>query len=123
MQWNSAFFILLSSCHLSSTKTTRTFDLDTLSTYSHRRSDCLLHGSTIRDSCTQLLGDRLTYQYCVQLRSFDLEDVDLQVFSCDLFQLFFDLIYFCSPFTDYYTWTGSMNRKGDSFQRTLNDNF
>src|SRR5690606_10932346 len=39
MQRDSSFFVLLGTCHFSTTKASRTHDLDTFSTHAHGRSD------------------------------------------------------------------------------------
>ena len=115
MQRDPAFFILFRTGHISTCQPARNFHFDTLGTYTHRRSNCLLHRTLIGNTSFDLLGDRFTYQLGVKLRAFDLENVDLNILVGDFLQLFLDLIYFATTFTDYNAGTGCVDRKGNAF--------
>src|SRR5690606_40460878 len=71
------------------------------------------------DTCFKLFRNTFGYQMGFQFRTFDLENVDLNVFLGQLLQLFLNLVDFLSTFTDNDTRTRRMYSHRNPLQRTL----
>ena len=52
----------------------------------------------------------------IQFRTFDLEDIDLNLFIGNFLQLFFQFIHFLTAFTDNNSRTGGIDRDSDELQ-------
>ena len=110
------------TCHFSTVQTTCNLYLDTLSTCTHSVCNCHLDSATISNHVLNLTRNILTNDSSIKFRLFNLEDVDLNIFLVKLLQLFLQLIYILTTFTNDNTWTGCTNSNGNKFQCTFDNN-
>src|SRR6056297_2644113 len=120
MQWYTSFFVLLSTCHFSTTKTTGTFNFNTLGTHSHCRRQSSFHCSSKRYTSLKLLSNVLSYQASIQLRPLDFTNINLNFFTCDFLQLLTKKLNLLTAFTDNYTGSGRIQSQQYSFGCSLN---
>src|SRR5690606_16804597 len=123
VQWNSSFFVLFGTGHLSAANATGNHHLDSLSAHAHGGGKCSLHGTTERNPGFQLTGNAFANQLRIHLRPFDLKNVDLNVFLGQFLQLFFDLVHLLAAFSDNDPRSGRMDGHGNPLQGTFNNNF
>ena len=79
MQRHATLAVPLAATHLSAAETTRALDTDALGTGLASGLNGLAHGATEGDAALELLGDGLSHQHGVELRTLDLDHVDGQV--------------------------------------------
>src|SRR5690606_14451086 len=99
-QWDSSVFERFASCHLSSVQTSGDHYFYTFGTHSHSRSDSHFHSSSVGDTVLDLLCNTVCNQNGIKLRSFDFEDIDLNVLTCKFFQFFLQFVNCLTAFTD-----------------------
>ena len=121
VQRSTTLFVHLATSDLGSVQTTTNLNLDTLSTHAHRRSDGHLNGTTVCNLTLQLLSNLLSYDSGIQLRTLNLEDVDLNILFGDFLQLLFQFVNLLSTLTDNITGASSADSYSHKFQSSLND--
>ena len=89
--------VTLGAGHLGTAKTTGTHDLNTLNLWlTHCRLDSLAHCATESHAVGQLLGDGLCHQLSVGINVLDLEDVEGNLPTGELFELLTDCLLYTS---------------------------
>src|SRR5690606_27081231 len=92
-----------------------------LGTETHGRSHGHLHCSAERDTSLKLAGNALSNETCIQLRTLNLENVDLHLLVSDLLQLLFQLINLLSAFTNDDSRTGGVHCNSHKLKCALDD--
>ena len=121
MQRSTTLLEHLLTSDLSTVQTAGDLNLDTLGTSTHRVLDSHLDGTAISHEVLDLAGDVLTDDRGIELRTLNLEDVDLDILLVELLQLLLQFVDILTTLTDDDTRTGCANSDGDEFESTLDD--
>ena len=90
----------LASCHFGAAEATADKNLDALCTYAHCRSNCHLNGSSVRNTSLNLTSDVVSNDIGINLRAFNLKDIDLYLFVQTFFNSSFNLSTSTTAFSD-----------------------
>src|SRR5690606_9757011 len=119
VQWNTAFTIAFRTCDLSAVQATAHSKLDALGSHAHAAGHGHFHGTTEADTSFQLTGDAICHQSGIQFRTFDLEDVDLDILAGELLELLAQLVHLSTTFADDHSRAGSVDGNGNELQGTF----
>jgi hypothetical protein len=122
MQGCTSFFEFFRTGDFSACKTAAETDLDTLATGAHGALDSSLGSTAVVDTRFNLFGDLFAYNIGVEFGLTDFKDIDLNVFSGQYFELFFDKVNLFTTFTDNDTGAAGMDGYGNAFHRAFDHN-
>ena len=121
MKRSTALFEHLAACHLRTAKTSADLNLYTLCTHSHSCRDSHLDGSTVRDTSLHLSCNVVCNDICIQLRTFNLKDVNLNLLVGDLLQLLFKFVNLLTALANNNARTCSVDSNCNEFESSLNN--
>src|SRR5215213_2727968 len=120
MKRNTPLLDLFCPGYFSTTQTAGYFNLDAFSSHAQRRSNGHLNSTLVIDTVLNLAGNSIAHDICIQLRTTDLQNVDLNIFLAGEFlQLFFNTVNFAASFTNDDTGLRGMNGNDQLIKRTL----
>jgi hypothetical protein len=120
VQRRTPFFVFFCTGNLCSSYTATDTDLDTLSACTHGTLNGTLDGTTVVDTCFDLLGNLFADDIRIQFRLTNFEDIDLNLFAREYLELFLDQINLFTTFTNNNAWTAGMNGNCYAAHRTFN---
>src|SRR6056297_4096400 len=115
MQWRTPLLEFLRSRHIGSIQSTSNTDFYPLRSCSHSALNSHFCSSSKVNSGFKLASDSFRNNICIKLGLSDFNNINLDILSGKLFQLFLNQINFRSPLTDNYTGTRGMYSNGNTF--------